>query len=205
MSTGGEALRAAAERAERTAAANIPRFEDLPIPADTANLREGPPLHPRCRPLLPLVGVWRGEGQVVYPTIEGPFHYGQQVLFAHDGRPFLRYEAQAWLLDGPGGAMVRPAAREQGWWRPQPDDGLEVLLVHATGICELYYGSTRTPTSWEIATDAVVRTASAKEVIAAHRLYGIVEGGDLGYVEERAMVGQPRQPHTSALLRRVVG
>ncbi len=196
MTGGGEALWAA------TAG---PLSGDLPIPADTADLRQGPPLHAQCQPLVPLLGVWRGEGLVEYPTIDGPFSYGQQVVFAHDGRPFLRYEARAWLLDGPGGAVVRPAAREQGWWRPQPDGTLEVLLVHATGITELYYGVVRTPTSWEIATDAVVRTASAKEVTAAHRLYGIVEGGDLGYVEERAMVGQPRQPHTSARLRRVAG
>jgi hypothetical protein len=70
---------------------------------------------------------------------------------------------------------------------------------------EIYYGRPRNQTSWELATDAVVRTASAKEVTGAHRLYGIVDGGDLGYVEQRAMVGQPMQPHVSARLTRVVG
>jgi len=50
-----------------------------------------------------------------------------------------------------------------------------------------------------------VRTASAKEVTAATRLYGIVDGGDLAYVEERAMMGQEMQPHTSARLVRVAG
>ncbi|MGH3989995.1 MAG: heme-binding beta-barrel domain-containing protein, partial [Pseudonocardiaceae bacterium] len=40
---------------------------------------------------------------------------------------------------------------------------------------------------------------------SAHRLYGIVDGGDLAYVEQRAMVGQPLQPHVSTLLHRVVG
>jgi len=51
---------------------------------------------------------------------------------------------------------------------------------------------------------SVVRSASAKEVLGAQRLYGIVSG-DLAYVEERAMVGQPMQPHASAHLKRVVG
>jgi hypothetical protein len=69
---------------------------------------------------------------------------------------------------------------------------------------ELYYGRPLSQTSWEIATDAVVRTASAKEVTGAKRLYGIIEG-DLAYVEERAMVGQPLQPHVSARLQRVAG
>ncbi|MGH3828405.1 MAG: FABP family protein, partial [Pseudonocardiaceae bacterium] len=60
-------------------------------------------------------------------------------------------------------------------------------------------------TSWELATDAVARSSTAKEVSGAHRLYGIVEGGDLAYVEQRAMVGQPMQPHVSIRLSRVVG
>lgn len=202
---GNEAIRAAAERAERTREANRPQWPDLPIPDDTANLRLGPELHDALLPLLPLVGVWRGEGEVVYPTIGGPFAFGQLITVSHDGRPFLGWEARAWLLDGPGGAVVRPAAREVGWWRPRPDGTIEVLLAHQTGVVEVFYGTTRTQTSWELQTDAVARTASAKEVTGASRLYGIVEEGDLAYVEERAMVGQPLQPHTSARLQRVVG
>ena len=187
---------------------NLPVFTDelvLPIPSDTANLREGPDLHPLCVSLLPLVGVWRGEGEVAYPTIGEPKHFGQQIVFAHDGRPFLSYSSQAWLLDGPGGEPVRPAAREVGWWRPQEDDTIEVLIAHATGIMEVFYGRPRTTVSWELVADAVIRTQTAKEVNAAQRLYGIVEGADLAYVDERAMAGQPMQPHLSARLRRVVG
>ncbi|MGD9526547.1 FABP family protein [Pseudonocardia sp.] len=191
------------EPAPDAPARNRPRYEDLPIPDDTANLREGPDLHPLCAGLLPLVGVWRGRGEVVYPTIDGPYAFGQQIVFAHDGRPFLSYEARAWLLDA-NGEVVRPAARETGFWRPQEDGTLEVLLVHATGISEVYYGRALTLTSWELATDAVVRTASAKEVVSATRLYGVVEG-TLAYVDEREMVGQPRQPHLSAQLARYAG
>lgn len=202
--SGDEALRAAAQRAQHTRTRNIDDFTDLPVPPDTANLREGPELHPDCLGLLPLVGVWRGEGEVVYPTIDGPFRFGQQLVICHDGRPFLRYEARAWLLDADGN-VIRKAARETGFWRPQPDDTVELVVTHATGIVEVYYGRPRNQTSWELATDAVLRTASAKEVVGAHRLYGIVEGGDLAYVEERAMVGQPLQPHVSARLHRVVG
>jgi hypothetical protein len=203
-SGGDDAIQAAAARAESTRALNLPDFTDLPIPPDTANLREGPELHPDCLVVLPLVGVWRGEGEVVYPTIEGPYRFGQQLVICHDGRPFLRYESRAWLLDEVG-EVIRPAARETGFWRPQQDDTIELLATHATGVVEIYYGQPRSQTSWELTTDAVVRTASAKEVTAAHRLYGIVENGDLAYVEERAMVGQPMQPHVSARLTRVIG
>lgn len=203
-----------------SARVNLPDLPPLPIPGDTANLREGPDLHPLCAPLLPLVGVWEGAGEVVYPTIDGPYHFGQRIVFAHDGRPFLSYSAQAWILDGPGGAVVRPAARETGWWRAREDGALEVLLTHATGIVEIYHGGPRGLTSWEITTDAVVRTETAKEVSTGQRLYGLIDadpdgsgsttgtdggGKDLAYVDERAMVGEPLQPHLSARLRRIAG
>ncbi|NMH98646.1 FABP family protein [Pseudonocardia acidicola] len=183
---------------------NRPRWDDLPIPDDTANLREGPELHEDLLGLLPLVGVWRGTGVVDYPTIDGPYEFGQQIVFAHDGRPFLSYESRAWLL-GPDGEVLRPAARETGFWRPQPGGELEVLITHATGIVDVFYGRARNLTSWEIETDAVVRTASAKEVTRSKRLYGLVEGGDLAYADDREMMGQPLQPHMSARLQRIAG
>ena len=204
MSSGDDAIQAAEQRAEHTRGRNLPQFDDLPIPVDTANLREGADLNDACLALLPLVGVWRGEGEVNYPTIEGPRKFAQQLTIAHDGRPFLYHEARSWLLDDDG-KVIRPAAREVGWWRPQPDDTIELLLAHSTGIVEIFYGKPRNQTSWELGTDAVVRTSTAKDVTAAQRLYGIVNNGDLGYVEERAMMGEPMQPHVSAYLRRVVG
>ncbi|SDX19617.1 protein of unknown function [Amycolatopsis xylanica] len=204
MSSGDEAIQAAEKRAETTRLRNVPQFDDLPIPADTANLREGPNLNDACLALLPLVGVWRGEGEIDYPTIEGPYRFAMQLTISHDGRPFLIHEARSWLLDEDGN-VIRPAARESGFWRPQADDTIELLLAHNTGILELFYGATRGQASWELGTDAVVRSSTAKEVTGAQRLYGIVNNGDLGYVEERAMVGQPMQPHASALLKRVVG
>ncbi|GAA1073030.1 uncharacterized protein DUF1794 [Pseudonocardia alni] len=183
---------------------NRPQWPDLPVDDDTANLRQGPDLHEACLGLLPLVGTWRGTGEVVYPTIEGPFHFGQQITWAHDGRPFLSYEARSWLLDDDGG-IIRQAARETGFWRPQEDGSIEVLIAHHTGIVEVYYGPRGDMRSWQIETDAIARTPSAKEVTAAKRLYGLVNQGDLAYVDERAMVGQPMQPHISAVLHRVVG
>lgn len=207
MTSGDEAIQAAQQRAEQTRLRNLPPYgtlPELPIPADTANLREGADLNSACLALLPLVGVWRGEGEVTYPTMDGPQKFAQQLIIAHDGRPFLYHESRSWLIDDEGN-VIRPAAREVGWWRPQPDDTIELLLTHSTGIVEIFYGNPRNQTSWELATDAVVRTASAKEVSGAQRLYGLINNGDLGYVEERAMMGQPMQPHTSAHLRRVVG
>jgi len=174
---------------------------------ETHDLRVGPDLHPALLGLLPLVGVWRGRGQGEYPTVEG-FHFGQQIRFSHDGRPFLFYESRAWLIE-PDGSPIRPSNRETGWWRPVLSDGkatdeVEVLLNQPTGIMELYIGRAETTTRWELSTDAVVRTSTAKEVRAGHRLYGIVDRALL-YAFDLAAVGQPLQSHLSARLERVAG
>lgn len=174
---------------------------------ETHDLRTGPDLHPALLGLLPLVGLWRGRGRGGYPTVED-FEYGQEVRFSHDGRPFLYYESRSWLIEQDGTAK-RPAAREVGWWRPvladgEPTDELEVMLTHPMGILELYLGRATGTTRFELATDAVVRTATAKAVTAGHRLYGIVDGALL-YAYDMAGVGQPLASHLSARLERVAG
>ncbi|HEY9476136.1 MAG TPA: FABP family protein [Mycobacteriales bacterium] len=180
----------------------LPPAPEVPVNQETTDLRSGPDLHPALLPFLPLVGVWRGSGRGGYPTIED-FDYGQELRFSHDGRPFLFYESRAWII-GPNGEFVRPAAREVGWWRPGGADGFEVLLTHPTGITEIYLGQAKTATQWELATDVVARTTTAKDVTANHRLYGIVEGMLL-YAVDMAAVGQPMRPHLSARLSRVGG
>ncbi|GAA2784909.1 FABP family protein [Saccharopolyspora taberi] len=169
----------------------------LPIPDDTASPNG---LHDICGPLLPLVGVWRAEGEVDYPTIDGPHRFGQQLVISHDGRPFLHHDARAWLLDE-AGEVIRPAARETGWWRPQPDGRIELLLTHATGLLELFYG-TAGEAEWELSTETVLRSASAKDVNAARRRYSLRPDGRLTYTEHRAMMGRPMTLHVSSVLER---
>src|SRR5699024_887765 len=55
------AVSAAAERSAATGAGdrNVGTLAGLPVPDDTANLRQGPDLNPALLALLPLVGVWR--------------------------------------------------------------------------------------------------------------------------------------------------
>jgi len=156
-------------------------------------------MHPALIPLGFLLGRWEGAGVVGYPTIES-VQFGQEITFAENGKPYLIYSSRTWLLDSEG-RPGRPLAMETGFWRPQPDGQLEVLLVHPTGISEIYLGEV-TGTKIEMATDAVVRTSTAKEVTAGRRLYGLV-GADLAYAYDMAAVGQPLQAHASARLKRV--
>jgi hypothetical protein len=158
-----------------------------------------PDVHPDLAPLRFLIGRWEGAGVVGYPTIESA-QFGQEITFSHNGKPFLIYFSRTWLLDEEGN-VGRPLAVETGFWRPQPGGELEVLLTHPTGISEIYLGQI-TGTKIEMATDAVLRTATAKEVTAGRRLYGIV-GTDLAYAYDMAAMGQPLQAHASAQLKRV--
>jgi hypothetical protein len=81
------------------------------------------------------------------------------------------------------------------------------MLAHPTGIVEIYLGEI-SGTRIEMATDVVARTATAKEVTAGHRLYGLAGPGgpaaqDLAYAYDMAAMGQRLQPHLSAQLKRV--
>jgi hypothetical protein len=183
---------------------HFPWFDDLPVDLDSVTLGQGIELHPQCELLAPLLGVWRGEGLAQYPSLLGEFPYGQQITFSHDGRPFLVYEARAWLLS-PSGKVLRPAAREVGWWRVDEEDIIEVVLAHMFGICEIYYGGRTGETSWELESSAIIRTDTARETTASARLYGILDTGDLAYAEERALRGLPMQPHLSCQLKRIAG
>jgi hypothetical protein len=176
--------------------------------SDDAPAAHGTPVHPDLAPLEFLLGRWEGAGVGGYPTIES-FQFGQEVSFSHNGKPFLIYASRTWRLDDEG-HIGPPLGTETGYWRPRPGSQVEVMLAHPTGIVEIYLGEI-TGTRIEMATDVVARTATAKEVTAGHRLYGLAGPGgpggpatqDLAYAYDMAAMGQELQPHLSALLKRV--
>jgi hypothetical protein len=170
-------------------------YRPSPVPDE----QPAPEPHPDIAPLSFLLGRWQGAGVGGYPTIDS-FRFGQELSFSHNGKPFLIYTSRTWLLDE-NGIPGRPLGTEAGFWRPQPDNRVELLLVHPTGVAEIYLGEI-TGTRIELSTDVVTRTDSAKEVTAGHRLYGLV-GEDLAYAYDMAAVGQGLQPHLSAQLKRV--
>ena len=157
--------------------------------------------------------------------------FGQRLTFTHDGLPYLNYASYTWLLDddktphvsetgywrlsrasdpgdvGPGmlpGVGPRPfTTAEQVETLRNTDDAfdIEVNLVHPSGVTELYLGQVKGPRI-DLATDAVVRTAAAKDYSAATRIYGLVENRLL-WAWDIAALGQDLRTHSSGSLDRV--
>lgn len=157
--------------------------------------------------------------------------FGQRVSFSHDGLPYLNYNSYTWLLDedqtphvaetgywrlsrpaqegdaGPAmlrGAGSRPFSSMEEVETLRTANGgfeVEVSLVHPTGVSELYVGEVKGPRI-DLATDAVLRSASAKDYSAATRLYGLVDS-HLLWAWDIAALGQDLRTHSSGRLARV--
>jgi hypothetical protein len=171
------------------------------VEPDTTDLRSGAPIHESLLSLLPLVGMWHGQGSGVSASTGAEFAFGQQITFAHDGRPFLAYESRSWLLDG-SGEVIRQAWRESGFWRlGATEDDVEVMLAANTGLTMQYTGVAGDQ-RWELASSAVLSSPTAKVVDGERRLYALV-GSELAYVTELAPAGQPFAAHLNARLSRL--
>jgi len=158
------------------------------------------------RPLSWLIGTWVGVGAGHYPTIEG-FDFAQEATFATDGRPFLSYHSRTWLLDDDGN-RVRPLGTESGFWRPRPDNGIELVLAHPTGYSEVWVGTQEitgivdariTGARAVLRTDVVARTESAKDYSAGERMYGLVDE-NLLWTFDMAAMGEPMTNHLAIKL-----
>jgi len=157
--------------------------------------------------------------------------FGQRVSFSQDGLPYLNYNSYTWLLDeqqtplvtesgywklsrplaegdpGPGmlpstGARRFTTAEEVETLRNEAGGfDVEVSLVHPGGVHELYLGRVKGPRI-DLATDAVMRSATAKEYAAATRIYGLVDS-HLLWAWDVAALGQDLRTHSSGRLSRV--
>lgn len=203
--SGTDAVNLAAEQAKRTSDKNITPFPGLPVPEDTANLRLGPNLHDGLLALLPLVGVWRGEGQA--DTVEeGQFAFGQQVIVSHNGENYLSYESRIYKLDEEGNPDPSSfSERELGFWRISDKDEIEFILTHSSGVVEIFYGQPLNERAWELESASTMVTATGPATLGpGKRLYGLLPTNELGWVDER-LVGEELKPRMSAQLQRVAG
>lgn len=201
---GNEAVNLAAEQSKNTAHRNIPGlgFEGFPLAEDTANLREGPSLHDGLLALLPLVGVWTGQGQANDHGDE--YAFGQRLVVSHDGENYLRVESRTWRLSDDGEAQGADQ-REVGFWRISPNDEIEVTLTNSRGLVEILYGEPVSERAWQVTSASTIATATGPaDYGPGKRLYGLMPNNHLGWVDERAVDGE-LVPYMSAELVRVAG
>ncbi|WP_127819127.1 FABP family protein [Microbacterium sp. CPCC 204701] len=105
------------------------------------------------------------------------------------------------LLPPTAGPVTRTVDDIEGLRNADGGFDIEVALVHADGVSELYLGQIRGPRV-DIATDAVVRPAGSKAYAAATRMYGLVDA-HLLWAWDVAALGFELGSHASARLARV--
>ncbi|HCM80476.1 FABP family protein [Corynebacterium stationis] len=202
---GNEAVNMAAEAWKDAAGQNIPafKFADEPLESDTANLRQGPSLNDALLGLLPLVGVWQGEGEA-HDSAGKQFHFGQQLVVAHDGGEYLTFSSRTWKIDSEGTAG-EPYVRETGFWRISAKDEIEVTYTSSNGIVEIFYGEVFNERAWQLqSASTMVTETGPKNLGPGKRMYGLMPNNNLGWVDER-LVDDEMRPYMSAELRRVAG
>lgn len=155
----------------------------------------GPERHDAILPLAFLLGTWRGEGKGEYPTIQ-PFAYGEEVRFWHVGKPFLAYTQRTWALDD-----ERPLHSEMGYWRPQSNGAIEVIIAHPNGLTEIEIGVI-TGQRVELMTYSIERSPTAKDVTRVERSLHVVDDV-LAYDLRMAAVGHAITHHLHADLGKV--
>lgn len=145
------------------------------VPGDAEVADGAEPPHPRR--LFSEIGYWR-LARTLVDADDGP------AMLPGTGAPiFQTAEAVETLRNGHGAF------------------DLEVLLVQPGGVSELYLGEINGPRI-DLATDAVLRSATAKEYSAATRLYGLVDD-HLLWAWDIAALGQDLRTHASGRLGRV--
>lgn len=155
-------------------------------------------LHPQLHPLMWLVGNWHGNGRLAGED-GAETHYEQDVMFLHDGRDFLQYVSQTWILDD-AGLRSAPGAVESGFLLPKTDGELELLLSTHEGFAQALLGSIDGArmtfvTKWQ------ARPETEQEY-TEQRMYGLVNG-DLMYAVDRQTPESTMRAHTWGQLKRV--
>lgn len=116
-------------------------------------------------------------------------------------RPRVVGDSGPGMLPGLGAAPFADAEAVETLRSDSGGFDIEALIVHPQGVSELYLGAVAGPRI-DLATDAVMRSAGAKDYAAATRMYGLVES-HLLWAWDIAALGQELRTHASARLAKV--
>jgi len=157
-------------------------------------------INPELVPLAWLIGHWEGSGNGHRLGGED-YEFSVTVDFTENGGNYLHYVMQ-WFETDDEGLPIRSLGMEGGFWRPQPNGQVEVVLVHPEGFAEVYLG-TIDGGRIEMKTDLVARTTTADiPATGGHRLYGNVES-HLMFAYDQGTTEHAMQPSLWARLTRV--
>ena len=182
------------------------KSKNLLIPDDNANLDSNIQPSNVLAQLFPLVGTWLGEGKG--SDVNGNYSFKQQITISHSGSNYLNWDSRLWRLDNID-RYESLIQREIGFWKFTDKhkydklQNIEFTLSSSAGCVELFYGKSINQVSWELITDILAYGKSKLTVGRARRLYGVVEGFDLAYIEERLNTNGILVPSLSARLSRV--
>lgn len=115
-------------------------------------------------------------------------------------RPARSFDAGPGLIAGVGDTSFTSAQSVESLRTDAGVFEVEAVIVHPDGIAELYLGTVDGPRI-ELATDAVLRPAAAREYSGATRMLGLVDG-HLLWAWDAAALGAPLQSLASARLAR---
>lgn len=158
----------------------------------------GPELHPLNAPLIPLLGAWQGPGEGAYPTIDS-FSYDETLSFGHVGKPFVAMNQRT-----RGRGEGPPLHAEAGYFRPQGDGAIELVLSQPSGIVEILVGTvaeTEAGVEVDVSSVGVYTAPSAKLVRETRRRY-LVDGDTLTCDFWMAAMGELLTHHLTSVLNR---
>ena len=151
-------------------------------------------MHDALEPVAWLLGAWQGSGAGIYPTI-ADFTYEEELRYWHSGKPVMAYSSRTWSTDD-----GRALHAEMGYWRPQSDGSIEVVIAHSFGLTEIMRG---THEASKVRLESVLfgATPTAKQVAAETRVMEL-SGDTLHYEMGMAFGDNHMQNHLTAELRR---
>jgi hypothetical protein len=137
-----------------------------------------------------------GSGQAT-----GPGPLATETGYWRLSRPATEGDPGPGMLPGVGVRPFSTAKSVEALRNASGGFDLDVSILHPGGVSELYLGQVKGPRI-DLSTDAVLRSANAKEHTASTRMYGLVDK-HLLWAWDIAALGQSLTTHASGRLARV--
>jgi len=147
----------------------------------------------------PFLGVWRGTGLAIYPTIETTPYREELIFTAHEGKPIAQVEQKTWRIHADQTETL--LHWEFGFVR-QVSDTYEWINAQNNGRLEVLKGSlSRNAEAWILDFHSVTFANDARMLQSTRRFQ--IKAGELRYTMAMATQAHPTlEMHLQAVLRR---